>query len=585
MNKIKTPYQLSRVLIIATVMIMALLAVISATSPVIGAPVPVPVEPVPVKPGIDDGLSAGRVLTTQVPTELPTKTPDAVVATSTITPTATLTPTATIAPTMTPTVATTTVTPTATTEPTAAPTSAPSPMVFEASKMVDQDEQVAGGSLQYTIIVTRLEGLQGRISIVDTLPDSVVLDPTSLEDEGEDFEGGITDIITYTDNTVTWVGRMFEGSTFELSYDVEIKETAALGDVIENRAIVDLSVGSDSLQAEIISAETTVVEFACPCPVYMPMLSLPLPEPTDLVTSRPTNTGNDVDFSWMLMWNGPTRADVTYELQEANNSAFVGSNTYQVNGTAQDISHARGINNTFYYRVRAKTGVFTSDWSNVVKVVSAYHDDFNDEDSGWRLIRQDLDDTDNEGYYKEGHWVMEVDGRWDYALSAPLKEAPAPPYRISYAYWMGTPDNLNEAGVIWGANYDGGDCPLNANSDTCYDHYYRIQALWNGPDDKLRTKIKRIEFHDDGGNEGRGYDLFERADLGIGDVDDPENPMEWAIEYYANGDIKLYTSGTLKKEVNDPTFLNEPYFGFYAGTDEYLGTEPHIAYFTVEPIE
>lgn len=439
MNKVKTPYQLSRLLIIAVVMAVALLAVIGATSPVIGASAPVPVEPVPVKSGIDDRLSASYLLTTPVPTELPTKTPNA------ITSTATLTPTATIAPTMTPTVDITT---------------------------------------------------------------------TSL---------------------------------------VPI---------------------------------TTIAERACPCSVYLPMLFIPLPQPTNLVTSRPTNTGNGVDFSWTLMWNGPTRSGLTYELQESHNSSFSDVDTYQVSsGTTRQISQPRSTNNTFYYRVRAKTNVFTSDWSNVVKVVSAYHDDFNDNTSGWRLIRQDADDTNNQGYYKEGHWVMEVDGRWDYALSAPLKEAPAPPYRISYAYWMGTPDSLNEAGMIWGANYDGGDCPLKANSNTCYDHYYRIQALWNGPNDRLQTKIKRIEFHDESGNQGRGYDIFNPTDINVGNVNDPNNPMKWVIEYYANGDIKLYTNGTLRKQLNDSKYLNDPYFGFFAGTDEYLGTEPHIAYFTVEPIE
>lgn len=312
--------------------------------------------------------------------------------------------------------------------------------------------------------------------------------------------------------------------------------------------------------------------------LYLPVVSRPLPE-LALTVGR-ANSAN----GWTLFWEGNTGGLTGLELQESHDPNFeAGVSTIPLGAaeTSTTRTFPASTSNIYYYRIRGVSGSLAGPWSNIGKVVGAYYDEFvNDTATQWRIVRQDTDDIDNSVYVINGRLNMEMNSRWDFQIVSPLVEAPPPPYRIhTYMRFKGV-DNLHSYGIIFGATYDGSDCP-NVVATGCFSQYYRMSAIWYGSSDKLRTQLKIIEFHDPQDNAGRGRELIRTQDNLV--KSKSEDWQEWFIDVGADGRIELIVDGRSIGVVYNDEFINNPYFGLFSATDEYTGLDAQAEYFRITP--
>jgi hypothetical protein len=204
-----------------------------------------------------------------------------------------------------------------------------------------------------------------------------------------------------------------------------------------------------------------------------------------------------------------------------------------------------------------------------------------DPSTGWEMRRQDTDDIDQNVRYENGRLVHEMDGRWDYMLSSPLRQAPTPPYRIDFNARLVGVDNLHVYGFVFGGDYNGGPCPA-ADYSTCFNTYYRVLILWFGNPDILKVQIKRIDFHTSDDNGGSGPALLNFSDV---TVNAPSNTWQkWSMEVFPNGSMNLFVNDTYVATVNDSTFVDQLYFGAFTATDEYAGLEAQYDWYRVRPL-
>lgn len=298
--------------------------------------------------------------------------------------------------------------------------------------------------------------------------------------------------------------------------------------------------------------------------------------------SRPEPVGED-EATWTLTWTPSSGSGITgYEIEESRDPAFdTVLATYTTTNQTYTVQRGHAFDNMYYYRVRTLGSWTASDWSNVRSVVGGYYDEMNDPSSGWDVRRQDTDDIDQEVRYENGWLIHEMDGRWDYMLSAPLRQAPTPPYRIDFSARLVGVDNLHVYGFVFGGDYEGGPCPVNDYS-SCFNNYYRVLILWFGNPDILKVQIKRIDFHTEDDNGGSGPALLEFSDVTV------NNPslewQEWSMEVFPDGNISLFVNGTYVTTVNDTQFIDQPYFGAFTATDEYAGLEAQYDWYRVRPL-
>ena len=250
------------------------------------------------------------------------------------------------------------------------------------------------------------------------------------------------------------------------------------------------------------------------------------------------------------------------------------------NVTTYDFQKSISTENYFCYRVRALTANYYSNWSNVECVAGNYYDDFSSSSSGWDIRRQDTDDIENYNYYENGNYVLEIDGRWDYGLAAPLKPAPTPPYSIKTRVRLESADNLNSYGLIFGGDWNGQPCP-NADYSSCFNHYYRLNIVWFGSVEYMKLELKRIDYHDPNSNSGRGVELIPFSDIKVGSP--TSGWKEWEVKVFPDGTIQVFLGDTLVGQAVDATYVNDyPYFGVFASSNEYLGAEPWFDWYSVE---
>ncbi len=320
------------------------------------------------------------------------------------------------------------------------------------------------------------------------------------------------------------------------------------------------------------------------------------------------------DYQIQLVWSAENASpDTVYTITRSNSPSMTPvAETYTSNSSSINIALAPSTNNVHYFTVVSDSQNATP--SNVVRVVGAYRDDF-DTNSGWDIRRQDFDDTQNVMSYVDGKLKMHVQGRWDYFVTSPLAPAPRPPYRIKTRVRFDGPGNLNTYGIIFGGDHNGGACPtifppvssLNSERvgtdkeidvlpegvrapdsdlntvDNCLNHYYRVMFLWKDGFTHMHGLVKQIYFHDEK-NSGRGDALSSVLELPVssGSANDWN---DWAIEVYPDGTIKILSGETVVfNKQTDGDFVYEPYFGLWASTDEYPGSDPLWEYLLVEPI-
>lgn len=334
--------------------------------------------------------------------------------------------------------------------------------------------------------------------------------------------------------------------------------------------------------------------------------------PENFVSSRPASNGAG-QFSWQLTWdNSGVPSGTTYLITESNNPDMEPVlNTYTATGNSYTVTQSPSTSNTYYYTVQVNSDQALV--SEPIKVVGAYRDDF-DLPTTWQIRRQDFDDTNNVLSYQADNLKMHVRGRWDYFVTSPLAEAPEPPYRISTLVRFDGAGNLNAYGIIFGGDWNGGECPsifpptrataadnseydvlpagVRAPSndgpnvvDNCLNNYYRLHLLWKDGGPTMLGRFKKIDYHDSN-NEGRGQiTALNGAELKVssGSANDWN---EWSLEVYPDGTILLFSGEErIRTFQTDPQYINRPYFGLYASSNEYPGADPLWHYFSVEPIE
>lgn len=306
--------------------------------------------------------------------------------------------------------------------------------------------------------------------------------------------------------------------------------------------------------------------------LYMPLVYRDLPHLT-LFTPVRAMTGSE----WTVFWSDGGEEVTDYELHESTDPTFAAYTVYNLGpATTTVIAHDPALHSTYYYRVRANGEWGEGHWSNVVSIIGPYTDDFSDSSSGWTIRRQDTDDVNNSSYYENGQYVLKIGGRWDYGIASPLVRAPALPYRLETNVILDDPDNLNSYGIIFGADWNGDTCP-NSDYSSCFNHYYRLNIIWFGSDIDFRVNLKRIDSHSADDNGGVGVTLIDYLYVNVGNPDDWNT---WAVEVTADGWIKIFVDNTLVAQANDATYINDPYFGLFASSDEYLGSEPHLDYYS-----
>ena len=300
-----------------------------------------------------------------------------------------------------------------------------------------------------------------------------------------------------------------------------------------------------------------------------------------LTATRP-NEFND----WAVGWTSGGSGVTTYELQEAHSQTFASPQSYVVqSATSRIFFHEPSTDNYYCYRARVLADGHIGAWSNVVCLVGGYRDDFSDDSTNWAIRRQDTDDVDNKFYYREKdgeyYFVVEIDGRWDYGVASPLNMAPEPPYAIETRVRLHGQDNLNSYGIVFGGDWNGtSECP-NEDYDDCFNHYYRLMFLWFGAQNKLKMQLKRIDSHS-GSNNGVGETLLSFRDV---TVNSPSGGFQtWRVEVGADGLITIFANGNEVAHRIDTTYIGNPYFGVFAGTDEYLGAEPWYDWYEVKPL-
>ena len=416
----------------------------------------------------------------------------------------------------------------------------------------------------------------------------------------------LTDTHGASTSEVTWSGRINSGNQIAISFDVIAGGSITVGDRITNSFVINYG-GALITETVVITASENSVAIG---PLYLPMVLRSLPTPV-LSVDSPAPSGNT--YAWEADWGSVTGA-TSYIIEESSTSTFDSSTTNTTSGTSFTFSHTASKSNVFYYRVKAanNSSMASSPWSNVVKVIGAYHDNFNSASPEWEIRRQDLDDTNNTVTFPGLSLKLDIDGRWDYALTSPLIEAPKPPYRIETRVKYEGVANLNTYGIVWGGDWNGDACPragrsvatfpenmipatskihdiLSGNdravqgySDNCFETYYRAMFLWSGPSNVLRTQVKAI-FQHDNNNSGQGIELYPWREVAVSSGDNQAYNI-WKIDVFEDGKMHLYSGDNFITEMYSTAYFDQPYFGFFASSDEYPGADPLYDYLKITPL-
>ncbi|HSM59126.1 MAG TPA: DUF11 domain-containing protein [Candidatus Sulfomarinibacteraceae bacterium] len=450
------------------------------------------------------------------------------------------------------------------------------PDLSESTKTVDKEVVNPGGELEYTVVINNDGTLpEPSAYMTDSLPAGLTYVSDTLHVDG----GGLYGV---SGNVITWTGTINNNAAVQIRFRAQVSDAFEDGDVITNTAEIS---GSEEFTAAVSAAAS--VSTQATTTLYLPSVSraYPLPGTPVLQEIGRPNAENE----WTLSW---TIDDATfieeYEVQESTSPSFDDAETVaRVEETSVEIAKDADFDNIYYYRVRAIGPGGISDWSNSHQVIANYRDDFDSSSSGWTIRRQDTDDVENYAYYRDGHFVLEIDGRWDYGIASPLRPAPDGAYAIEARVRMdepgNTPDNLHSYGLIFGADWDGTECPNNDYS-SCFNHYYRLNVIWTGGHDTMKLELKRIDFHDSVTNAGGGESFYWVDPVTVNAPS--ETYQVWRIEVDpASGRITLFVNGNFVREVYDTEYISNRYFGVFASSDEYLGAEPWFDWYTVSVIE
>ncbi len=382
------------------------------------------------------------------------------------------------------------------------------------------------------------------------------------------------------------------GSSVPVAVGITIPAGATEGD--SATAVITATSQTDALVFASVSL-TTTVELQR---VYFPLVAKPYPAPPVpvLAATRP-NSAND----WQMTW---TISDLTYVngyvLEQSQDPTFAtGVTTYNpvTAAVSQLINNAQpSANNVYYFRLKALGIGPDGDWSNTVQVVGAYYDEFTNNQTGWsgptlkEALRRLTYIEKTDSWYENNNWlIVRVEDSWDWLIASPLKPAPQLPYVIEYRSMPANRGNLVSHGVVFGGDWNGAACPdwssLQGVYDhkNCFNHFYNGNIIWSSDRDLtlLWERIDQLVWCPNCGGsplKRLGFTYAIGFNLNASDWND------YRIEVRADS-IKYYLNGSLKYTYTDTRWVNDPYFGVFASTDEYSNSTWRYEYFKITPLD
>lgn len=413
--------------------------------------------------------------------------------------------------------------------------------------------------------------------------------------------GTFTDVYDLTSGLADWAVNIptavftLTGETaVTVHVTVQIPGNADEGD--SDTTSITAQSRNDAAVHDSMTLMTTVALDKQYLPILVKTFIPPIPPTPVLSASRP-NSAND----WQMNWTISNNAYVTgYQLQQSQDPTFMTGVTTLTPGSSAlsqliDINEP-SANNVYLYRIRA-LGTEPSPWSNVVQVIGAYVDYFNNNQTGWsgptlkeglrRLTFLERIDT----WYENNDWlIIRVEDSWDWAIASPLRPAPQPPYAIEFRSKPANLGNLVSHGIVFGGNWTGAPCPdwttyegLYAHQN-CFNHFYNTNLIWSSESDLtlLWERIDELIWCPSCG----GSPLKRLGDVPPAVPFHP-NASDWndyRIEVRPN-EIKFIMNGEPRFTYNDTRWINDPYFGVFASTDEYSNSTWRYEYFKVTPLD
>ncbi len=318
-----------------------------------------------------------------------------------------------------------------------------------------------------------------------------------------------------------------------------------------------------------------------------------LPQPGQLTLTAGEVNGSN---AWPLFWTADANA-ISYEVQEAHQADFSDGQILDMGAaTSTFLTRTPSPENVYYYRVRSRIGGVVGPWSNEVRVVGGFRDDFEDPNSGWSMRRTTYIEEVH-GRYQDGMYVLDVNDRWDWGISSPGKPAPRVPYVIDFwAMIDGGGANLWSFGTVFGGDWPAERCPMSTTSDgwykhgDCFNHFYNTNTIFYGPLKILFERVDHLEWCLECG----GSPLKRLGDINPGSIKtlvlvDPTGWNHYRVEVREDR-IKFYASKLgfepkLQYQYFDTRYVDSDYFGLFASTDEYTNGIWWFDNFQVMPLD
>ena len=468
------------------------------------------------------------------------------------------------------------------------------------TKAASRDRVLAGEQVTFTILAMNSgDADTPPLTIVDALPGGLTYVSHDFKAPDGGFQTG--DDVDKDKGVVTWEGVLGAGGSVEVVIVAEVDNQAQAGTEYINTAVIT----AGDKTAEPSKTITVVDENSVPL-VHLPMViygKKPLtPDIVSIESTRPNRQN-----TWTVSWNGGGAA--AYELQESLSAGFENAASMDVGHEAsKSFAHLPSPYNVFYYRVRSKGGGVTGNWSQTLKVVGGYRDDF-DHDPGatahvgdagrWQLRRTSHLDEVNAWYESTSDYnahILEVSDRWDLGLTSSLMESPSIPYAIQLEVKSVHPGWQKGLGLVFAGDKAADKCPPQDTVDgwyqhkDCFNEFYEFMLVEGA--DKKNLQVQRIHKVTWDTNQG-GIPVHRHVAKNwyiekISGISwDDYNVMRVEVRQNRIDFFAGKRGGTLKHQltIDENYYPNNTYFGTISTTQEYSGSVGRYTYYEVMPLD
>ncbi len=464
----------------------------------------------------------------------------------------------------------------------------------QSTKTAGREFVVAGEEVTFTIEVLNSGGHDSPpIVIVDELPSGL----TYVSHEFK-LPGGLQTGGGVENNVITWEGVLNAAGGVEIVVVARVDKNAPIDTTYTNQAEVKL-VSDGEVLAQPATTITVVDKDSIPI-ILLPMITYgerPLtPDIISIESTKPNKTNN-----WTVSWNGA--GAVEFELQEAHDPGF--SDAVSMPGireSSKSFAHQATRDNVYYYRVRSRVGELTGNWSETLKVIGGYREDFDVpiQDTSWwirRTTHLDAVTTWNEfpGDYK---WnILNIADAYDLGLASPMSEMPSVPYSIRLELKSVDPSEGLGTGFVFAADKVTDQCPSDPNTvegwyehKDCFNQFYEFMLIEAAAGERLDLQLRRIHnviWNGPGDDpitfeSGKTWKELDASGLAWGDwnllgVDVYEDHIDVFAGKRGSG---LRHQMTLEENA----YPGNPYFGSIATTGERPKVTARYEYFEVMPL-